>query len=89
MADWQPAATAPADRVIMTKIDDERGARNEGALYRDGALWWAPDGSMYVYYQPTHWRELTPAERRRETGVIVARIDNAAALGAVALKRLQ
>jgi len=22
-----------------------------------GKLWYFPDGSMYVYYTPTHWRE--------------------------------
>lgn len=25
-------------------------------------LWWLPDGSMYVYFTPTHWRPLPPAE---------------------------
>jgi hypothetical protein len=22
-------------------------------------MWWFPDGSMYVYYTPTHWKPLT------------------------------
>jgi len=22
-----------------------------------GKLWYFPDGSIYVYYTPTHWRE--------------------------------
>jgi hypothetical protein len=21
-------------------------------------MWWFPDGSVYVYYTPTHWREM-------------------------------
>lgn len=24
----------------------------------DSGLWWLPDGSMYVYFVPTHWREI-------------------------------
>lgn len=48
--------TPPKDKVIMTKIDDEHGSRNEQELMWDGKLWWYPDKSMYVYYQPTHWK---------------------------------
>lgn len=54
--------TACADRlpddglVVLTKIDDTKGARNEQLLKRRGNLWFFPDGSMYVYYTPTHWR---------------------------------
>jgi len=44
--------------VVETKIDDEHGTRNEQTLKRSGDLWFFPDGSMYVYYRPTHWREL-------------------------------
>lgn len=46
----------PDKMVVETKIDDEKGCRNEGKLYRWGNLWYLPDGSMYVYYMPTHWR---------------------------------
>jgi hypothetical protein len=42
--------------VVWTKIDDERGLRNEQLLKRVGRLWFFPDGSMYVYFTPTHWR---------------------------------
>lgn len=42
--------------VVMTKLDDERGVRNEQELYRQGRLWFFADGSMYVYYVPTHWK---------------------------------
>jgi hypothetical protein len=31
---------------------------NGGSLLkRQGQLWFFPDGSMYVYYTPTQWRE--------------------------------
>ena len=43
-------------RVVETKISDWRGERNIARLYRRGKLWFLPDGSMYVYYTPTHWR---------------------------------
>jgi hypothetical protein len=46
----------------MTKIDDADGCRNEAMLRRRGNLWWTPDGEMYVYYRPTHYRPLTDAE---------------------------
>ena len=60
--DWIPVS---ADRpligeVVLTKIDDPiRGSRNEQPLKRGGSngrLWFFPDGSMYVYYTPTHWK---------------------------------
>ena len=44
--------------VVMTKIDDADGCRNEQRLFRRGRLWFVHDGSMYVYYTPTHWREM-------------------------------
>jgi len=59
--DWQPIASAPADVLVMTKIDDGKGVRNEQTMRRQGNLWFA--GSMYVYYTPTHWRELTMIEK--------------------------
>lgn len=42
--------------VVLTKIDDGRGVRNEQPLMKRGNLWWLADGSMYVYYRPTHWK---------------------------------
>ena len=48
----------PEGIIVETKIDDEKGCRNKGQLYRQGSLWFLLDGSMYVYYTPTHWREL-------------------------------
>lgn len=41
--------------VVETKIDDEQGCHNVQTLKRSGNLWFIPDGSMYVYYTPTHW----------------------------------
>jgi hypothetical protein len=46
-------------RVVETKIDDEAGIRNRQDLKvgdLTGKLWFTPDGAMYVYYTPTHWR---------------------------------
>lgn len=45
----------PKGIVIKTKIDDNSGVRNVQNLRFDGKLWWLSDGSMYVYYTPTHW----------------------------------
>jgi hypothetical protein len=46
--------------VVETKIDDANGERNVTTLKRRGTLWFVPDGSMYVYYRPTHWRKVRP-----------------------------
>ena len=53
---WNSIETAPEDRVVLTKIDDAAGERNVQSLRRRGRLWFVPDGSMYVYYAPTHWK---------------------------------
>ena len=53
---WLPIDTAPEDVPVETKIHDAQGCRNEQVLKRKGRLWWFEDGSMYVYYTPTHWR---------------------------------
>jgi len=55
---WQPIETAPDRQTVRTKIDDGNGVRNEAYLKRNGRLWFFPDGSMYVYYTPTHWAPL-------------------------------
>lgn len=44
------------NEVVETKIDDGKGCRNAQKLMRIRNLWFFPDGSMYVYYTPTHWR---------------------------------
>lgn len=53
---WRHISTAPDKVTVLTKIDDEQGPRNEQKLKRQGNLWFFPDGSMYVYYTPTHWK---------------------------------
>ena len=46
----------PDDLIVETKVVDASGERNVQKLKREGNLWWLADGSMYVYYTPTHWR---------------------------------
>lgn len=48
----------PEGEIVMTKIDDKDGIRNEQRLIRKGNLMWFTDMSMYVYYAPTHWKHL-------------------------------
>lgn len=55
---WKTADSAPEHVVVDTKIHDDDGERNVQRLMRRGNLWWFPDGSMYVYYTPTHWKEI-------------------------------
>ena len=73
---YQSADTAPENVVVMTKIADANGERNEQALRRRGNLWWTPDGEMYVYYWPTHWRELTATEREKERAFVASKSDH-------------
>ena len=44
--------------LVATKIDDEKGPRNEQPLSRHGRLWFMKGGDMYVYYTPTHWHPI-------------------------------
>lgn len=64
-ATWLPAREAPDGVEVETKIDDDGGVRNVQTLKRSGNLWFVPDGSMYVYYTPTHYRPLAARERTR------------------------
>lgn len=54
----------PRGVEVMTKIDDENGCRNVQSLKllqrspETRPMWFVPDGSMYVYYDPTHWHAL-------------------------------
>lgn len=59
MSEWQPIETAPINTTVATKIDDASGPRNIQNLKKIGNLWFYPDGSMYVYYQPTHWKPIS------------------------------
>ncbi len=56
---WQRIENAPEKIVVQTCIDDGDGQRNVADLVREGKLWFFPDRSMYVYYEPTHWQERT------------------------------
>jgi hypothetical protein len=60
--EWRKISPAdPPEHVIVdTRIDDSRGPRNEALLFRQGSLWFLEDGSMYVYYTPTHFRDAPP-----------------------------
>lgn len=55
MTTWKTISSAPLDQVVMTKIDDVDGCRNEHRLIqtqRDPGcrwMWCFPDMSMYVY----------------------------------------
>jgi hypothetical protein len=71
-AKWNETRTVepPEGVVVDTKIDDAKGRRNEQPLKRQGRLWFFPDGSMYVYYDPTHWKAraaLAPAQPTDKT----------------------
>lgn len=44
-------------QIVPTKIDDGQGLRNQGLLKWQSGRWFLPDGSMYVYYTPTHWHK--------------------------------
>jgi len=59
--EWHPISLAPPNELLMTKIDDEDGCRNEQPMMRRGNLWWinvGEPGEMYVYYVPTHWKRI-------------------------------
>ena len=65
-ATWTPCAERlpPRGVVVMTRIDDVYGVRNVQPLKLDDVpgsnLWFFADGSVYVYYCPTHWRPIEP-----------------------------
>ena len=48
----------PNGQQVMTCINDKKGTRNECVLIFENGLWWHRDKSMYVYYAPTHWKEM-------------------------------
>ena len=60
VSEWRLIDSAPEGVVVNTIISDAGGLRNEQPLKRKGNLWFYPDMSMYVYYQPTHWKEAKP-----------------------------
>jgi len=53
------ASRLPERNVVVDTTIIEYGVRNVQPLKRgSGALWFTPDGAMYVYYTPTHWRQV-------------------------------
>jgi len=52
----------PNGMAVYTKIHDGKGERNHALLKRLNNLWFFADGSMYVYYTPTHWRQQPTSE---------------------------
>lgn len=59
--EWQKVEKGliPEKVELETKIVDAEGKEyNIQNLKFSGKLWWHPDMSMYVYYTPTHWRNL-------------------------------
>lgn len=53
---WREVSSCPEDEVVETCIIEEGVGRMHQDLKRRGRLWFVSDGSMYVYYTPTHWR---------------------------------
>lgn len=52
----------PQYQVVQTKIDTADGVHNVQPLKRVGGLWFFEDGSMYVYYTPTHWMDISEVD---------------------------
>lgn len=46
----------PEGIAVKTKIHDNKYERNVAILIFCNNLWCLSDMSMYVYYQPTHWK---------------------------------
>lgn len=56
--DWiRPQDELPPDGVIVDCINSVGHVHR---LKRQGRLWFVPDGSMYVYYEPKFWQPATP-----------------------------
>lgn len=51
-----PAEKPEEGKIYDTKIHDDKGIRNECKLKFMCNRWFHPDGTMYVYYNPTHFR---------------------------------
>lgn len=55
----------PLNTKVMSKTEDADGCRNiqELVLYQrektSKPMWFLPDMSMYVYYSPTHWANIS------------------------------
>lgn len=47
-------------------VEVQRGTTITRLVY-DHGLWWLPDRSMYVYYEPEAWRPLVKKLMKRES----------------------
>ncbi len=54
---WKPASEAPEGVVVETRVNDGEVTK----LKRRKRLWFVPDGTMYVYFTPTHYRPIAEA----------------------------
>lgn len=68
MNDWIAISeTEPLDgQIVETKIDDAHGGHNEALLVRRNNLWCFAIESVYVYYEPTHYRKPLAADIKEE-----------------------
>ena len=48
----------PNGKAVVTCIKDRNGVHNYTILFFNNGLWWHRDKSMYIYYAPTHWKEM-------------------------------
>ena len=52
--DWnRPDEKLPPEGVVVDTMNSHGQVTQ---LKRSGRLWFVPDGSMYVYYEPMFWR---------------------------------
>lgn len=58
-AHWTP--TTRALPTTDTPVETITPGGDQRTLRYHSGLWWLPDGSMYVYFTPTHWREADDA----------------------------
>lgn len=63
---WIPISLAPEDELVATRCYEGGKSWNEQCLRRKGKLWFFPDSSAYVYYEPTEYRELNAEEQAIE-----------------------
>lgn len=56
---WKFTQTTPAPEgvILDTKYHDDDGCMHKRPMILRDRVWGSPDGELYVYYRPTHWRE--------------------------------
>jgi len=63
MNDWyKPSEKLPPNGVVVNTMNSHGQVTQ---LKRSDRLWFVPDGSMYVYYEPTFWQERTPPQQEK------------------------